>query len=80
MTECPDKERQALTEEQIRTNTIGELKPLSGRVPVIDCDPQWPVQFKREAEKIRHALGGLALLIEHTGSTSVPGLVAKTHH
>jgi len=33
--------------------------------------------FEREADRIRAALGHRALRIDHTGSTSVPGLVAK---
>jgi GrpB-like predicted nucleotidyltransferase (UPF0157 family) len=66
-----------LTEEQIRANTVGELKPLSGRIQIVDYDPQWPQLFEREAHRIRAALGPQALKIEHTGSTSVPGLVAK---
>jgi GrpB-like predicted nucleotidyltransferase (UPF0157 family) len=65
------------TEEEIRTHTIGELKPLSSRILIADYDPQWPELFGREADRIRAALGDLALRIEHTGSTSVPGLVAK---
>ena len=69
--------RTPLTEEQIRAYTIGELKPLSGRILIVDYDPQWPELFEREADRIRAALGRLALRIEHTGSTSVPGLAAK---
>jgi GrpB-like predicted nucleotidyltransferase (UPF0157 family) len=66
-----------LTEEQIRGVTVGELKPLSGRISVVDYDPRWPELFEREAERIRAVLGHRALRIEHTGSTSVPGLAAK---
>ena len=29
-------------EEEIRTHTIGELKPLSSRILIADYDPQWP--------------------------------------
>ena len=69
--------RPPLTEEQIRTHTIGALKPLQGRIVIVDYDPQWPSVFEREADRIRVVLGSRALQIEHTGSTSVPGLVAK---
>src|SRR5580693_6800668 len=65
------------TEAEIRTHTIGELKPLSSRILIVDYDPQWPELFAREAERIRSVLGSLALRIEHAGSTSVPGLAAK---
>lgn len=61
----------------MRAITIGELQPLSGRIRVVDYDPDWPRQFAAEAGKIRAALGDRALLLEHAGSTSVPGLAAK---
>ena len=73
----PFANRPPLTEEQIRTHTIGALKPLSGRILIVDYDAQWPELFSREAVRIRAALGHRALRIEHTGSTAVPGLVAK---
>jgi GrpB-like predicted nucleotidyltransferase (UPF0157 family) len=73
----PLADRPPLTEEQIRTYTIGALKSLSSRILIVDYDPQWPELFAREADRIRAALGCRALRIEHTGSTSVPGLVAK---
>lgn len=66
-----------LTEEQIRNHTIGELRPLSGKIVIVDYDPRWPELFQQEAARIRGALGGRALQIEHTGSTSVPELAAK---
>jgi GrpB-like predicted nucleotidyltransferase (UPF0157 family) len=46
-------------------------------IPLVDYDPRWPDLFQREADRIRTALGRRALRIEHAGSTSVPGLVAK---
>jgi GrpB-like predicted nucleotidyltransferase (UPF0157 family) len=73
----PVDNRPPLTEEQIRTHTIGELKPLSCRILIVDYDPRWPELFGREADRIRAVLGCRALRIEHAGSTSVPGLVAK---
>jgi GrpB-like predicted nucleotidyltransferase (UPF0157 family) len=65
------------TEEQIRAYTIGELKPLSGRIPIVDYDPDWPQLFAREAVRIRSVLRSRALRIEHAGSTAVLGLAAK---
>jgi GrpB-like predicted nucleotidyltransferase (UPF0157 family) len=73
----PSDDRIPLTEDQIRAATIGELKPLSGSIRLVDYDPQWPELFEREADRIRDVLGNQALRIEHVGSTSVPGLVAK---
>jgi GrpB-like predicted nucleotidyltransferase (UPF0157 family) len=75
--ETPPLNNPPLTEEQIRARTVGELQLLAGTIPIVDYDPQWPELFEREAERIRAALGRRALRIEHTGSTSVPGLVAK---
>jgi GrpB-like predicted nucleotidyltransferase (UPF0157 family) len=66
-----------LADEQIRAHTVGDLKPLASLIEVVDYDPHWPELFAREAEKIRAVLGQQALRIEHTGSTSVPGLAAK---
>ncbi len=73
----PLDDRHPVTEEQLRAVTIGELKPLNGRIRISEYDPRWPELFEREASRIRQALGPRALRIEHAGSTSVPGLVAK---
>lgn len=50
---------------------------VDGRVRLCEYDPKWPYLFEREAGKVRAALGGRALLVEHVGSTAVPGLAAK---
>ena len=47
------------------------------RIILVEYDPEWPRLFAREAERLRAVLGPTALLIEHAGSTSVPGLAAK---
>jgi len=73
----PVDNHRAFSEEEIRGHTVGELKPLSGQIEIVDYDPQWPVLFGREADRVRAALGPRAMRIEHTGSTSVPGLAAK---
>ena len=64
-------------EEYLRTHTIGELKPLSAPIELVDYDPQWAETFRNEAEKIRNALGERTMRVEHVGSTSVPHLPAK---
>jgi GrpB-like predicted nucleotidyltransferase (UPF0157 family) len=64
-------------EAELRAVTVGELQPVSGAIELVDYDPAWPGFFAREAERIRAALGERAVLVEHTGSTSVPGLAAK---
>lgn len=50
---------------------------VDGRVRLIEHDPKWPYLFEREARRVRGALGDRVLLLEHVGSTSVPGLIAK---
>jgi GrpB-like predicted nucleotidyltransferase (UPF0157 family) len=64
-------------EEEIRAYTIGELKRHDAPVTLVEYDPEWPRLFEREERRLRETLGDLALRIEHTGSTSVPGLAAK---
>ena len=47
------------------------------KLEVVPYDPRWPAAFEAEAIRLRHALGSLALRIDHHGSTSIPGLAAK---
>jgi GrpB-like predicted nucleotidyltransferase (UPF0157 family) len=56
---------------------IGERPRHDGPIELVDYDEAWPTRFEREAKRIRVALGVRALLVEHAGSTSVPGIVAK---
>ena len=70
-------EHAPLTEEQIEAATVGELVPHNATIHLAEYDPQWPAVYEREADRIRGALGGAALQLEHVGSTSVPGLSAK---
>ena len=46
-------------------------------IRIVDYDPGWPGRFAELAGRLRSALGGAALRIDHIGSTSVPGLAAK---
>jgi GrpB-like predicted nucleotidyltransferase (UPF0157 family) len=55
----------------------GSLGLESGTVRVVPYDPAWPALFAAEAARIRAALDGLPLRLEHMGSTGVPGLAAK---
>ena len=64
-------------EEQLRRAWLNEPPKLDGPVRLADYDPGWPVLYEREAARIRSALGDRVLLLEHIGSTSVPGLAAK---
>jgi GrpB-like predicted nucleotidyltransferase (UPF0157 family) len=65
------------TDEELRAVTVGEPEVLAGPVELVEYDPAWPRLFEREAARIGTALGDRVVLLEHVGSTSVPGLVAK---
>ena len=69
--------RMPMTEAQIKASTIGDIQPLSAPIAFVDYDPGWPALFAREERRIRSVLGGRVIRLEHTGSTSVPGLAAK---
>jgi GrpB-like predicted nucleotidyltransferase (UPF0157 family) len=66
-----------IREEQIRAARIGEVEQLNGPIYIADYDPEWPRLFAREAERVKAALSDRVLVLEHVGSTSVPGLAAK---
>ncbi len=83
----------AALEDQVRSGDIGLALNLLGRSPaeaaakiwddlhepVELCEPdaQWQAMFARERRRIEQALGGVALRVEHVGSTAVSGLLAK---
>jgi GrpB-like predicted nucleotidyltransferase (UPF0157 family) len=46
-------------------------------IKVVAYDPAWPGLFAALGRELRGALGGVALRIDHIGSTSVPDLAAK---
>ena len=51
--------------------------PFSGRINLVESDPTWPAQYEAVAARIRAAIGETAVVLEHAGSTSIPGLAAK---
>jgi GrpB-like predicted nucleotidyltransferase (UPF0157 family) len=44
---------------------------------VVDHDPTWATDAAAEIDRLRVALGPVAVRVEHIGSTAVPGLAAK---
>lgn len=66
-----DRERDAYLDSVL----IGGREPVT--IIVAGYDQDWPVQFASIRDRLRAALGPVALDIEHIGSTSVPGLAAK---
>ena len=65
------------SDERIPRSSVRELKSRSVPIALCDYDPEWPELFAREDDRIRGVLGATALQVEHVGSTSVPGLIAK---
>ncbi|KAI1183381.1 GrpB domain protein [Nemania serpens] len=46
-------------------------------IKIVNYRPEWPAMFADVEKRIRQALGDRAVVVEHVGSTSVPGLAAK---
>lgn len=73
-----DEAPTGMTDEQIAAAQVGGVAPEhNAPVRLVDYDEEWPRLFAREEERIRGALGDKVIALEHTGSTSVPGLAAK---
>lgn len=51
--------------------------PLGSTIVLADYDPAWSAHYESHRERIAWALGRRVVLLEHVGSTSVPGLAAK---
>jgi GrpB-like predicted nucleotidyltransferase (UPF0157 family) len=64
-------------EEMAAIRVSGTVTPLNAQIYLAPYDPAWPGQYQAEAAKIRAALGEAAIVLEHVGSTSIPGLPAK---
>ena len=65
------------TEEQIQAVHVGKPRLQNGPIYLAPYDSSWPLMFSSQARRIRDILGTTAILVEHAGSTSVSGLVAK---
>ncbi len=57
--------------------TIGAPQRLDGTIELHPPDSDWPLMYADEAARVVGVLGAKVLLLEHVGSTSVPGLPAK---
>ena len=66
-----------LTEDQFLAANIGTPVVLNSPIELSPYNPEWPARYAALAARIRTALGSQILLLEHVGSTSVPGLSAK---
>ncbi|HEY2706514.1 MAG TPA: GrpB family protein [Caulobacteraceae bacterium] len=64
-------------EEMAAIRISGTVTAHNAEIYLAPYDPAWPAQYEGEAAKIRAALGDAVLVLEHVGSTSIPGLPAK---
>ncbi len=71
-------ERQESSDEEIAAFTVGgEPVRVDGAIHLSEYDTAWPTIYAAEAERVRGVLGERVHVLEHVGSTSVPGLAAK---
>jgi GrpB-like predicted nucleotidyltransferase (UPF0157 family) len=78
MAETPDAtSHEPTTWAEIWVGAIGEPSRADGPIHLADYDPEWPARYEREAARIRSLLGDRVRLLEHVGSTSIPGIAAK---
>lgn len=56
---------------------VGRRRERESVITLAHPDPTWPDQARRHLARIGHAVGDRARTLDHIGSTSVPGLVAK---
>jgi len=61
--------------EELHRVLVHGLTPVT--VVIADADPAWPAQYDAYATALQSLLGERLLIVEHIGSTSVPGLAAK---
>jgi GrpB-like predicted nucleotidyltransferase (UPF0157 family) len=66
------------TPEQMAAALVGAPPKRWESIVVEDYDPAWPARFAAIDAELRQALGELIVSTEHVGSTSVPGLAAKS--
>jgi GrpB-like predicted nucleotidyltransferase (UPF0157 family) len=66
------------TDDEIAAARVsGTITPHDATIKLAQHDPEWSMQYVAEERKIHAALGSAALVVEHVGSTSIPGIPAK---
>ncbi len=73
----PSRGRAPMTADQVQAYGVDAIQPLTRPLGLAESDPAWPARFDQEEARIRAILGDRVVRLEHTGSTSVPGLAAK---
>jgi GrpB-like predicted nucleotidyltransferase (UPF0157 family) len=66
-----------LTAEETVVEILARTTSTRSPVIIADYDEEWPTLFEQIAQPVRDAVADLGALVEHVGSTSVPGLAAK---
>lgn len=56
---------------------MSDLGLKRGTVKLVEYNPKWPTLYEVEAKQLIEVLGISPSNIQHVGSTSIPGLVAK---
>ena len=64
-------------EQEIMVGRVGAPDRVDAPVLLVDPDPAWPTVAAALVDGVERVLGDRVLLLEHVGSTSVPGLAAK---
>ncbi len=66
-----------IRDDEIAQAWVEAPPELNATITLAEYDPDWPRRYERLAASVRAALANRVRLLEHVGSTSVPGLVAK---
>lgn len=73
----PETGRNRMTDVEKAQVWIQGQARLNSMIELVDYDPDWPNQYEKHRRTIVEQLGDKIVLLEHVGSTSVPGLAAK---
>ena len=76
MTE-PEPGPKLVSDEELSAAHVQPPRLLAGPVVLVEPQASWAEQGAAETARVRSALGDGVLRVEHVGSTSIPGLVAK---
>lgn len=72
-----DRPDERTRDDEIAEAWVEAAPELNATITLAEYDQDWPRRYERLAAMVRAALGERVRLLEHVGSTAVPGLVAK---
>jgi GrpB-like predicted nucleotidyltransferase (UPF0157 family) len=58
-------------------NTWDKLGTTGGQIEIVPYSAEWPELFELEAHRIKSVCGDIITVVEHIGSTAIPGMPAK---